>query len=61
MTPRAQGDGDPGGTHAPLIEQLVEWVRMLEPCATQRGAVERVIRQMRQVAADLARDDEAGR
>ncbi len=67
MTPRAQADGDPGGgDHAPLIEQIESWARQLDAATdleyvTDTTAHARVIREMRQVAADLAREDDVSR
>lgn len=51
--------------HSVLIEQLESWVRRLEaacPPFTERGyAVQPVIKEMRQVAADLTAEDAAAK
>ncbi len=64
--PRGQGDGDPGqANHAPLIEQLESWADSL--AFVEMGLADgrllirlrNAVQEMRQVAGDLAREDEA--
>lgn len=44
--------------HAALIEQLEGWTRDLSYVKHRKGIVERVIAEMRQVAADLTQEDQ---
>ncbi len=63
--PSPQGDGDPGVVdHSAFIEQLEAWMLDLERVLRDAQNVlllNDVLLQMRQVAGDLRREDEAAR
>jgi hypothetical protein len=44
-----------------LIEQIERWAAALAPSSTTGGSVERTVREMRQVAGDLSREDAIAR